>query len=376
MKLYLGLFIFIFILGITNAWTQETSVYIAKQVLIEKYPACALQIEQGVKEVYQTEPIDPFLREPLNFHCDTMQCLAFSPLYCNTQVKTCPSENKAGSVKMDAQILCNCEQAKELAKAVTYFAAKYNPMNVMVNESVSCRNGFTGMIENNMKENEWNIEYQCDAPNMIFTFNKKKFDEIITNTKGFAFANAFSGTNQWYCYTFGDEGEGKENETYQLKENGELCVSNIECESDYCNNRVCCESGTCCPNPEVKGHPCLQGQLCNENYMCEYLQYSNGEKCEHGEECSSGNCAYNMLNNQAYCTTPEEMYGCVNDDDCLNYYECVEYSCKYIPKEDDGNDNDNENENNKINGNGICLILPLILLSGLCLFGRNRISLF
>ena len=47
MKWYLGLFIIILAFGTLNAWTQEASVHVAKQVLIENYPACALQIEQG-----------------------------------------------------------------------------------------------------------------------------------------------------------------------------------------------------------------------------------------------------------------------------------------------------------------------------------------
>lgn len=358
MKLYLGLLLLIIALGITNAWTEETSVYVAKQVLIDKYPACALQIEQGVKNVYNTETVDTFLGEPLNMHCDTMQCLAFSPLYCKTQDKSCPSESKAGGVKSEAQTLCNCEQAQKLASAVTYFIAKYNPLNVIVNESTQCRNDFNNAINSQIKnQSDWNIEVECDAPNMKLTFTKKKFDEVITNANSFAYANAFSGTNQWYCYTITSE---EENGTTQLKEDGQLCVSNIECKSDYCNNRVCCSGGMCCTNPGMKGAPCMQGQVCNSEYVCEYLQYANGNKCQYSEECSSGNCAYNMLGNNAYCTSPGESYGCVNSDDCLNGYECSYNSCKFIPV------NNNETENGETNNtNGICLILPLIILGGM-----------
>jgi hypothetical protein len=360
MKLYLGLFGLILMLSLTNAWTQDTSIYVAKQVLIERYPACALQIEQGVKEVYRTEVVDEFLGEPLNFHCDTMICLPFSPLYCNTQYKTCPSEAKAGNVKSEAQRLCDCEQAKGLAKSITYFIAKYNPMNVMVNESTYCREGFNNMVEENMKKEEWSAEFQCDRPNMKFSFDSRRFNEVIINARTFALSSAFSGTSPWFCYTLETQENG--NGGSRLKKDGELCISNVECESDYCNNRVCCSGGICCPNVGIKGHPCLQGQICNENYVCEYLQYSNGEKCEYNEECYSGNCAYNMLNNQAYCTYPGAMYGCISDEDCSINYDCVDYSCKYVPKEKEEKENGKEEI---VNGNGMCLILPLILLGGL-----------
>lgn len=358
MKLHLGLFIVILAFGILNAWTEETSVHVAKKVLIEKYPACALQIQQGVKEVYSEEKMDNFLGEPLNFHCDTMQCLAFSPLYCKNQDKSCPSESKSGNVKTGAQKLCDCEQAKELAKSITYFIAKYNPINVMVNESTQCKEDFNNAINMKLKnESDWNIEVECTNPNIKLTFTKKKLNEVITNANSFAYANAFSGTSPWYCYTIEYE-EG--NESTSLKSDGELCTSDVECESDYCNNRVCCSGGMCCPNPEVKGYPCLQGQICNDNYVCEYLQYSNGEECLYGEECTSGNCAYNMLGNNAYCTSPGKSYGCVGKEDCSQGYECFEYGCKYVPIEKEEN---NGNENG--NGEGICLVLPLIVFSGL-----------
>lgn len=364
MKFFLSLLIIILTFSAINAWTQETSVYVARQVLIEKYPACALQIEQGVKDVYAREVVDEFLGEPVNFHCDTMQCLAFSPLYCKTQDKSCPSESKAGSVKTEAQRLCDCEQAKKLAESVTYFIAKYNPMNVMVNESKYCRDGFNEMVERNMRKEEWSEEFQCVIPNMKFSFDSRRFNEVITSASRFAFANAFTGTHPWFCYTLEEE-EGY-NETLRLKKDGELCISNVECESEYCNNRVCCAEGACCPTPLVKGHPCLQGQICSENYMCEYLQLNNGDNCEFNEECSSGNCAYNMLNNEAYCTYPGEMYGCKTNNDCLGNYECIEFSCKFIPVE-----REEEEEEKEINGNGICLILPLILVGGLFVWKLN-----
>jgi len=365
MKIYLGLFILFIVLGTVNAWAPETSVYVAKQVLIDKYPGCALKIQEGVMEIYNEEIVDEFLGEPLNLHCDTMQCLAFSPLYCKTQDKSCPSESKAGNVKTDAQKLCDCEQAKELAKAITYFIAKYNPMNVMVNESTQCREYFNDAINTNIKNaEEWNIEVQCDAPNMKFTFTKKKFEEVITNANSFAYANAFTGTSPWFCYTL--EHEEGYNGSLNLKKEGELCISDVECESEYCNNKVCCSGGMCCPNPGVKGYPCLQGQICNDNYVCEYLQYSNGEECQYNEECASGNCAYNMLNSNAYCTSSGANYGCENKDDCMSGYECIEYSCKYIPIE-----KENGNEEEESNGNGICLVLPLILLGGLFVWKLN-----
>lgn len=354
------LFSLILFIGMVGAWTQETSIHVAKQVLIEKYPSCALQIEQGVKEVYKEEKNDEYLGEPVNFHCDTMTCLAFNPLYCNTKDKSCPSEIKAGNVKSLAQKECNCEQAKGLAKSITYYIAKYNPMNVMVNESIECRNEFNNQVNMNIKNNEdWKIEVQCEKPNVKFTFDKKKFEEVINNAKGFVYANAFTGTSPWYCYTLEEEGE---EEIYgKLKDDGSLCVSDVECKSDYCNNKICCAGGMCCPNPNVKGYPCVQGQMCNENYVCEYLQYSNGEVCEYNEECYSGKCAFNMFGNNAFCAPPGVSYGCVSNDDCYEGYECVEFGCKYVPSEKDKNGNKEENGN----GNGICLVLPLIILTGL-----------
>ena len=73
-----------------------------------------------------------------------------------------------------------------------------------------------------------------------------------------------------------------------------------------------------------------------------------------------------MIGDNAYCTSQGESYGCLNNNDCLSGYECKSYSCKPVPK----NQTDENNNDKESNGNGICLILPLILMGGLFAWKR------
>jgi len=56
------------------------------------------------------------------------------------------------------------------------------------------------------------------------------------------------------------------------------------------------------------------------------------------------------------------------NEDCLIDYECIDYSCKFVPRE---KDEEEDREDIEKNGNGICLILPLILLGGLFVWKKK-----
>ncbi|MGC9057818.1 MAG: hypothetical protein ACP5H8_01940 [Candidatus Micrarchaeia archaeon] len=322
-------------------WSNYTTVYIAKAVLLESYPRCAEYIERGALTPIKNEAVDPILGEPINMHCDTLTCPAFDPNYCQTGLKSCASEVKSGEVKSEARPLCDCEQAEKLAEAITYFIAKYSPMNLMIRESKECREGFENAVEEAIKSGNtsWSIAYKCDMPDREFTFTSKKVNEIIDGAKSFAFAEAFAGTQKWYCYTLGGEiVNGSlviDNETEGLKEDGALCSSGLECMSGHCDNNVCCADGkVCCPVPGVKGYPCKLGEVCNDKYTCEKIQLGMGEKCSYNEDCSSGNCrpgTRSVINK--YCCANGNEYCCASDDDCLEGEVCNQSTCMPIPVE-------------------------------------------
>ncbi|GEM_PF-4235284 len=317
------------------AWTNYTNVYVAKKVLLDSYPQCAAQIEEGVMAVIENEPYDAVLGEPLNFHCDTLTCPAYDPHYCQTSIKRCPSEVKAGEVKSDAKVLCNCGQAKKLAEAITYFIAKYDPMNLMINENASCREGFDRAVEDAIQSgNEtWSVKFKCAGPNREFAFTSQKMFELVSGAESFAFAEAYTGSQPWFCYTLGSAEDGNSGQTFGTKKDGELCSSNTECESAFCNHNVCCSGEVCCPVPGKNGYPCDQGEVCSDTYTCKALNTQNGERCDYDEECLSGNCAPGSAKSQPqYCCNAGANYCCASNEDCVAGEECISNACTYTGK--------------------------------------------
>ncbi len=316
-------------------WTNYTNQYVAKQVLLESYPQCIDQIKEGVLLPIANEPYDEVLGEPANLHCDTLMCPAFDPNYCTTESKTCASESKAGEVKSSAKGLCNCEQAKKLSEAITYFISKYNPMNLMINEK--CGDEFDQAVEDAVKSgNEtWSVEFQCSAPNRVFEYNSKKFNEMITSAASFAFAEAFSGSSPWFCYTLGASAHDEENgEEAVLKPDGAFCAKSSDCESGYCNNNVCCSGDVCCPVPGVKGYPCENGEVCSDKYTCIQVNLLNGAKCDDDAECISGNCKPGTKSSiNRFCCAAGNEFCCASDDDCLSYEKCESNTCIEIKQE-------------------------------------------
>ena len=354
------------------AWTEYTNVIVAKLVLLNSYPMCAAQIEEGAAAPLKEEVVDPILGEPVNMHCDTLACPAYDPRYCQMNAKTCPSETVAGEIKSSAKTECDCDQARTLAKAITYYIAKYDPMNLMINEK--CHTEFDQAVEDAMRNggSEWNVNFECSAPNKTFTFNSKKFDEMVAGTKSFAFAEAYSGSHPWFCYTLGkpSENQGK------LKGIGDICTKNEECMSGHCNNNVCCNAEVCCPVPGIKGFPCNQGEKCNSEYTCEPVNAKNGERCDYDEECMSGNCRPGSATfANKYCCESGKDHCCATGADCLSNEECRNNVCVeklFVPKNET---NATTNGTAKPEG-GLCPSIAVLLMSfgGLAILGSKLVG--
>ncbi|MEM3364510.1 MAG: hypothetical protein QXS93_03305 [Candidatus Micrarchaeia archaeon] len=355
-------------MALSFAWTEYTSATVAKLVLLESYPECAAQIEEGAILPYKEEQVDPVLKEPVNFHCDTLTCPAFDPKYCQTSVKTCQSETMAGKMKNYAKKACNCEQAKLLAQAITYYIAKYNPMNLMVNEE--CRDEFNNELEKAIRSGQpqWEVRFQCNAPNREFVFTSQRYNEMLYNARTFAFAEAYSGSQPWFCYTLGKPGNGAGS---GLKNTGALCAKNSECKSGRCSNNVCCDADICCPVPGVKGYPCGQGEKCSSDYTCVPVNARNGEKCDYNEECQSGNCrpGSGASVSTRYCCGAGNEFCCASNSDCASGHECKNYACVAKPFVPQSNNTPGEEEQ-KSQG---CLPIAVLLavVGGLFIYDRG-----
>lgn len=319
------------LVGLSFAWTDYTNVVVAKLVLLDSYPRCAAQIEEGALAPLRNEVPDAELGEAANLHCDTLTCPAYDPKYCVTANKTCMSETMAGKVKSYAKGECNCEQAKRLAEAITYYIAKYDPMHLMIREK--CHEEFNNEVEKAIRSGApaWEVKFKCTAPSREFVFSSQKYGEMLYGAKTFAFAEAYSGTQPWFCYNLGQPGTDG-----ALKRVGALCSKNAECESGKCSNNVCCNAEVCCPSPGVKGFPCNRGERCNSEYTCELISAGNGETCTYDEECASGNCKAGSggTTSRKYCCSAGNSYCCVSDSDCATDEECKGNVCKqklFIP---------------------------------------------
>ncbi len=321
-----ALFLFILTLavaGMAFAWSDYTNVVVAKLVLLDSYPKCAAQIEEGALLPSQNEVVDTVLGEAANLHCDTLTCPAYDPAYCQTDVKTCASESMAGKIKSSAKVDCNCEQAKLLAESITYYIAKYDPMNLMVREK--CHFEFDDTVEKAMRDGAttWQVDFNCSGPVRTFSFSSQKYSEMLYNAKTFAFAEAHTGTQPWFCYDLGQPGQGG-----VLKGTGELCAKSDDCESGHCNNNVCCNAEICCASPGVKGFPCNQGEKCGGDYTCMAINAQNGDKCSYDEECVTGNCKPGSATSaNKYCCNAGNNYCCISNSDCTSDQECKNNIC-------------------------------------------------
>ena len=361
------LLVLLILLPFMFAWSEEFSANVAVKALGDRYPRCIPSIVDGAKLPY-SQPVDPTLGEPSDLHCD-LNCPAYDPNFCNLNSKQCVSSVKAGQIKEEAEHLCDCEQASKLAEAITYFIAKEDPMNRMIKET--CAESFYSQLDNLTKSSDpdWILNFHCNAPNKTFTFTREDYEELIYSARSFAFANAFSGTQQWYCYNLGGEFDDTNAENPAgNKSNGQLCYSENECLSGNCINHVCCEQGkTCCPSPGVKGYPCDPGNICSENYYCVPISLENGQVCESEYECMSGNCRPGSRSMDVqYCCDAGYTYCCQDNSDCLSNELCENHAC--VSKNQDvietiNETNDNDDNNNNKNSSCISVILiPLTLL--------------
>lgn len=374
MRIAFALLAIVILLQAVYAWTNYTAVYVAKQVLISDYPHCGDYIEDGVLGVIASEKVDAILGEPANMHCDTLACPAFDPKYCQTGPKSCRSEAIAGEMKTQAKGMCDCVQAKQLAKAITYFISKYNPMNLMVRESAACRNGFDSAVENALKSKNksWSISYTCDAPNRTFTLTSEKFNEIILGAKSFAFAEAFVGANPWYCYTLGGghwESNNEDGGQAPAKKAGDLCARDDECQSGNCNNNVCCAEGkVCCLVPGLAGYPCSEGERCSNEYDCRQIMLGDGEACISNGECLSGNCKPGSRSAmKKYCCQQGNEYCCATDNDCLAGERCEMHVCVTTITENSTENNESTTQDEV--PKKLLWCLPAILLAFLAAVG-------
>ncbi|MBM3233741.1 hypothetical protein FJZ19_01470 [Candidatus Pacearchaeota archaeon] len=104
--------------------------------------------------------------------------------------------------------------------------------------------------------------------------------------------------------------------------NGHSCYSDSDCDSENCENDICCSYGkTCC----AYDYECSSGYHCSSSYYCvksttESETKSAGETCYSDSECSSGNCEAGI------CCYSSEIC-CYSDYECDSEYKCENYKC-------------------------------------------------
>lgn len=108
--------------------------------------------------------------------------------------------------------------------------------------------------------------------------------------------------------------------------NGYTCDSNDDCESGWCSAYTCCKSGEkCCQQTShCSSFHGLSGYECNsQNYCTQITKKSNGQSCYSGSECSSGNC-YNMICCESGKNCCKYASDCASGQVCGSSYYCVQ----------------------------------------------------
>jgi hypothetical protein len=102
-----------------------------------------------------------------------------------------------------------------------------------------------------------------------------------------------------------------------LKENGDECDEDEECESGHCENGVCCDDGSTC---------CTSDDDCEDNLACNADEFACYGECaedsvDHDEYCAEGyHCDANT------CFEDAELGPCDEGSDCVSG-ECVDELC-------------------------------------------------
>jgi hypothetical protein len=126
-------------------------------------------------------------------------------------------------------------------------------------------------------------------------------------------------------------------------EDGESCRRDSECESDHCDNRVCCSSGECCVEVEDCGDGDGVAQLCDDAVECQGTRgrvICNDNRCRtrDGEDDDRGcdarvEAADCGPYRSVYCNGDREQSApgcetsCVTDSDCDRGVRCVDEAC-------------------------------------------------
>ena len=120
--------------------------------------------------------------------------------------------------------------------------------------------------------------------------------------------------------------------TCQLKRpDGDTCSSDQGCQSDYCNNSICCSGGDCCTNSV----PCNDGNQCTTD-SCSNFSCSN---VNNNLQCTASSCNGLTWTAPKFCTGGSCTAGgtqasCGGSNECLQYTCANQAGCGTIPKEE------------------------------------------
>lgn len=105
--------------------------------------------------------------------------------------------------------------------------------------------------------------------------------------------------------TTSDSDSGNDSDTALI--DGEACLEDNECQSDHCNDGLCCEVGNRCCETDVS----CDGFRCDvTNYVCESDCLEGDNRCIEGYHCDDGSCY------------PDNEFGldCNEGSDCVSGY--------------------------------------------------------
>lgn len=91
---------------------------------------------------------------------------------------------------------------------------------------------------------------------------------------------------------------------------GELCLTNEQCDSGYCNSLVCSE---CLVSDDCDGGICADNRLTAGYFVCEG---NFGELCDTGEDCGSGECFQTAIPGILVCSECEADQDCNGGESC------------------------------------------------------------
>jgi len=102
--------------------------------------------------------------------------------------------------------------------------------------------------------------------------------------------------------------------------NGESCAADGDCESEHCQNDICCNQGSVC---------CEESSVCSGNMACDTAHHECFEECSYEDTEYDHSCAEGYHCDANECFEDIAVGGCDEDSDCVSNLCINDYCCEH-----------------------------------------------